>query len=97
MMLQENEKDYKLYYKTGWGFSGDKQILWVVGFIERIERYDEHENSMNKSDIRMYPYFFAMNFELPRNDESKDWGKVRIDILKEILKDFGAMPGAKKG
>lgn len=95
MMLQENEKDYKLSYKTGWGYSGDKQILWVVGFVEKIERMQEHENSMNKSDMRLYPYFFAMNFELPKADNSKNWGQVRIDILKQVLKDFGAMPAEK--
>lgn len=95
MMLQENEPGYKLYYKTGWGYSGGKQILWVVGFIERIEHVKEHENAMNKSDIRMYPYFFALNFELDKNDETKDWGKVRIDILKNVLKEFGAMPSSK--
>lgn len=92
MMLQENEKDYKLSYKTGWGYHGDKQILWVVGFVEKVEHMQEHENSMNKSDIRLYPYFFAMNFDVPAGDESKKWGQVRIDILKEILEDFGAIP-----
>lgn len=95
MMLQEETDAYKLYYKTGWGYSGDKQILWVVGFIERIEHVQEHEQSMNKSDIRFYPYFFAQNFELDKNDESKDWGAVRITILKNILKQFGAIPADK--
>lgn len=97
MMLREETAGYKLYYKTGWGFSGDKQILWVVGFVERIEHIKEHENSMNKSDVRMYPYFFAQNFEIAMNDTTKDWGTVRIEILKNILTDFGAMPGKKKG
>lgn len=95
MMLQENTPDYKLYYKTGWGYSGNKQILWVVGYVERVEHIKEHANSMNKSDVRLYPYFFAQNFELPRGDESKEWGKVRIEILKNILKDFGAIPDGK--
>lgn len=97
MMLREETPGYKLYYKTGWGFSGDKQILWVVGFVERIEHIKEHENSMNKSDVRMYPYFFAQNFEIAQGDTTKDWGTVRIEILKKILIDFGAMPGKKKG
>jgi len=95
MMLQEETDAYKLYYKTGWGIKGDKEILWVVGFIERLEHIKEHENSMNKSDVRMYPYFFAQNFEISRNDTTKNWGEVRITILKNILKDFGAM-GEKK-
>lgn len=95
MMLQEDTDAYRLYYKTGWGYSGDKQILWVVGFIERIQHVKEHEEAMNKSDVRYYPYFFAQNFELDRNDETKNWGMVRIEILKKILKEFGAMPSGE--
>ncbi len=95
MMLQEDTDAYRLYYKTGWGYSGDKQILWVVGFIERIQHVKEHEEAMNKSDVRYYPYFFAQNFELDRNDETKNWGTVRIEILKKILKEFGAMPSGE--
>lgn len=98
MMLQEDMDDYKLYYKTGWGSSEGKEIIWVVGYIERIADIDEHENSMNKSDVRMYPYFFALNFEVDEKDvNTHPWGKVRIDILKAILKDFGAMPSADSG
>ncbi|MCB0695850.1 MAG: class D beta-lactamase [Chitinophagaceae bacterium] len=92
MMIQEQNDAYKLSYKTGWYQDNEKNILWVVGYIERIEHVKEHENAMNKSDIRMYPYFFALNFEVPRSDESKKWSEVRISILKNILKDFGAMP-----
>ena len=92
MMLQEETPEYKLYYKTGWAMLPPKQILWVVGYIEKIEHVKEHEKSMNKSDIRMYPYFFAQNFEVPSADSTKEWGKIRIDVLKNVLKDFGAMP-----
>jgi hypothetical protein len=65
--------------------------MWVVGFIEKIEQVKEHEKSMNKSDVRMYPYFFAMNFDAPVSDTTKDWPTLRVDILKSVLKDFGAM------
>lgn len=92
MLLQEEDSNYKLYYKTGWGRNGDKQILWVVGYAEKIVHIKEDERSMNKSDVRAYPYFFAQNFEVDRNDTTKDWGKVRIDIMKNILKEFGALP-----
>lgn len=91
LMLQEQTKDYKLYYKTGWGIRTQSNVMWVVGFIEKIEQVKEHEKSMNKSDVRMYPYFFAMNFDAPVSDTTKDWPTVRVDILKSILKDFGAM------
>lgn len=91
MMLQEENSNYKLYYKTGWADLPQKQTLWVVGFIEKIEHVKEHEKSMNKSDIRMYPYFFAQNFDVPKGDATQDWAKVRIEILKGILTEFGAI------
>lgn len=94
LMLQEETPQYNLYYKTGWGYENNKSILWVVGFAERIEHVKEHKESMNKSDIRMYPYFFAENFEVPVNDTAKDWATIRINILKHILKDFHVTDGS---
>lgn len=96
MMLREDSSTYKLYHKTGWSVKGDTETLWVVGFIEKVEHVKEHENSMNKSDVRMYPYFFAMNFDIPRNDTSHNWAADRITLLKNILRDFGAIPTYKK-
>ena len=48
VMLREQNSNYKLYYKTGWGFpeNGD-EIAWIVGWIEE-----------NK-----HPYFFVLNIE----------------------------------
>ncbi len=92
MMLQEQTPGYNLYYKTGTGRLGDKYIYWVVGFTERIEHVKEQEGSMNKVDVRNYPYFFAENFEMPVADTTKDWFKARIEILHDILKDYGAIP-----
>lgn len=91
MMLFEDSTEYKLYYKTGWGQLPDHDLLWIVGFAERIEKIKEHKNSMNKSDVRIYPYFFAQNFEIPRGDTSRDWGRIRIDIVKKILREYGAI------
>lgn len=91
MMLQEDGDSTKLYYKTGWGMDGDRDVIWVVGFAERVEEYKEHENSMNKSDERRYPYFFAMNFGIASDDQTQKWFDVRVDIVKKILKDHGAM------
>ena len=47
-MLREDNSNYKLSYKTGWGVgeNGD-QIGWIVGWIE--------ENR--------HPYFFVLNIE----------------------------------
>ncbi len=92
MMLREETPGYRLFYKTGTGQIGDKYIYWVTGFIERIERVKEHKNSMNKANERDYPYFFSQNFEMPVADTSRDWFKTRIEVLKEVLKDYGAMP-----
>jgi len=90
MMLQEQDSSgLKLYYKTGWGKLADKDILWIVGFAENEVHVKEHKESMNKSDVRNYVYFFAENFEIPANDTSKDWTKVRLDILHQILTDYG--------
>ena len=84
MMLQEDTLDYKLYYKTGTIEKGDAVLCRIVGFVEHIVKVEEHENSMNKSDVRIYPYFFAENFTVPK-DPSKDWYAVRLKILHEFL------------
>lgn len=92
LMLHEQTPGYNLYYKTGTGEVGDSVTYWVVGFIERIEHVNEPKESMNKSDVRNYPYFFAENFTMAKSDTSKHWFDVRINILKDVLKDYGAMP-----
>jgi hypothetical protein len=51
----------------------------------------EHKNAMNKSDVRMIPVFFAQQFEVARDDKTKDWSRVRVEILHRILKDFGTI------
>lgn len=92
LMLREQTPGYKLYYKTGTGKSGDKYVYWVVGFIERIEHVKEMKGSMNKIDERNYPYFFAQNFDIPVADTAGNWFGTRIEVLKEVLKEYGAMP-----
>lgn len=92
LMLQETTPGYKLYYKTGTGKSGDKYVYWVVGFIERVEHIKEMKGSMNKIDERNYPYFFAQNFDIPVSDTAGNWFGTRIEVLKDILKEYGAMP-----
>jgi len=92
MMVQEDTHEYRLYYKTGWGQLPEKQIIWVVGFAEKMVYMKEHENSMNKSDVRMYPYFFAMNFDLPNPVPAGDWAHIRLEITQSILREFGILP-----
>jgi beta-lactamase class D len=52
VMLQEDNANYKLSYKTGWGYKENGRSLgWVVGWIEE-----------NK-----HPYFFVLNVEGDHN------------------------------
>lgn len=92
IMLREETPNYKLYYKTGTGQLNGKYIYWVTGFVERIEHVKEPKGSMNKTDIRQYPYFFSQNFEMPESDTSRNWADTRMAITKEILKQYGALP-----
>ena len=93
LMLQEQTPEYNLYYKTGTsGNIGGKCVYWVVGFAERIEHIKEHKESMNKTDMRYYPYFFVENFEVNASDNTKDWKQIRLDILHKLLKDNEVEP-----
>lgn len=85
MMLREEKPEYKLYYKTGTNVVKDSAIYWIVGIVEVVEHVKEHEKSMNKSNQRNYPYFFAENFSIAASDTTKDWSQARLEILKEIL------------
>ena len=91
MMMREDSANNRLYYKTGSGFTtkGDK-LFWIVGFMEHVLRVKENEKSMNKSGVRNYPYFFALNFEVPKNDSSRNWYEVRTSLLHQLLDDYGA-------
>ncbi|MBI2283885.1 MAG: class D beta-lactamase [Bacteroidetes bacterium] len=56
MMLQEDNANYKLSYKSGWGFlENGKSLGWIVGWIE--------ENR--------HPYFFVLNVEGEPNADLK--------------------------
>ncbi len=70
-MLQEDNTNYRLGYKTGWGFTEKGHSLgWVLGWIE--------ENN--------HPYFFVLNIESPERDFDM-WNvrkKMLQDILKQL-------------
>lgn len=77
-MLFEDTPQYKLSYKTGWGFTDStrtKHIGWMVGWIEE-----------NK-----HPYFFVLNLESAK--PNFDMVAARMQILKGILKKQGFMQG----
>ena len=70
-MLFENNANYRLAYKTGWGFRENGHALgWVVGWIE--------ENN--------HPYFFVLNIESPDKDFDMWKGRMKMlkDILKYL-------------
>lgn len=91
MMLREDTLNNRLYYKTGTGTSPrGNQLYWVVGFLEHSMRVTEDAKSMNKAGVRNYPYFFALNFEMPKSDSSKNWFDARIKLLHELLEQYGA-------
>jgi beta-lactamase class D len=54
LMIQEDNANYKLAYKSGWGFrENGKALGWIVGWIEE-----------NK-----HPYFFVLNVEGEHNTD----------------------------
>ena len=79
-MLFEDKPQYKLYYKSGWGFYNEStraHIGWIVGWIE--------ENG--------HPYFFVLNLE--SRQQQFDMPAVRMEMLKGILSEMGFFEGKK--
>ncbi|MGE9310675.1 penicillin-binding transpeptidase domain-containing protein [Niabella sp. CJ426] len=77
-MLFEDNSNYRLGYKTGWGTTDKGHALgWIVGWIEE-----------NK-----HPYFFVLNVESadPNYDMKDVRLKILKDILKEYGFFQGAM------
>ena len=63
VMLREDNSNYKLSYKTGWGTAEDgHEIGWVVGWVEE-----------NK-----HPYFFVINLESADKDIDMMNVRIRI-------------------
>jgi beta-lactamase class D len=70
-MLFEDKIDYRLGYKTGWGFAENgHSIGWITGWIEE-----------NK-----HPYFFVLNIESADKDIDMQTVRMKIlkDILKQL-------------
>jgi beta-lactamase class D len=70
-MLFDNNTNYQLSYKTGWGITDRNHALgWVVGWIEENE----------------HPFFFVLNVEStdPGYDMSTVRLKILTDILKHL-------------
>jgi beta-lactamase class D len=57
VMLQESNSNYKLSYKTGWGYQENgNSIGWIIGW--------EEEN--------LHPYFFVLQIEGPHDVDMKN-------------------------
>ena len=70
-MLFEDNSNYKLSYKTGWGRNErGNQMGWIVGWIE--------EN--------IHPYFFVLNIESSDHDVDMSALRMRMlkGILKQL-------------
>lgn len=70
-MLFENEPNYRLGYKTGWGFTeNDHALGWVTGWVE--------ENN--------HAYFFVLNIASPDHDFDMGTVRIKMlkDILKQL-------------
>lgn len=70
MMKEEENSNYRLSYKTGWGTTDKGHALgWVIGFIE--------ENN--------HPYFFVLQLDSPDRDYDMGPARMKIlkDILKQ--------------
>lgn len=70
VMIQQNNANYLLAYKTGWGHrENGNAIGWVVGWIE--------ENR--------HPYFFVLNMEGPHDADMVVIRKnILMNILKQL-------------
>lgn len=70
-MLFEDNPNYKLSYKTGWGFrENGNSLAWIVGWIEE-----------NK-----HPYFFVLNVETPDKNADIPGIRLKIlkGILQQL-------------
>jgi beta-lactamase class D len=70
-MLFETNSNYRLGYKTGWGFTEKRHAIgWVVGWIE--------ENN--------HPYFFVLNIESPDTNYDMKTVRMKMlkDILTQL-------------
>ncbi|GBL35220.1 beta-lactamase OXA-133 [Filimonas sp.] len=83
LMLQEDNNEYRLYFKTGTSQNDTRTLAWLVGFIERKETQRGVITKQEETNFK--PYFFALNIET--KDTTMDTRTVRINILKDILRE----------
>ncbi len=77
IMLHEVKSNYKISGKTGWAVRQKENVTWFVGFLETDENV----------------YIFATNVISNENTNLKSFGKVRIELTKEIFKELKIITG----
>lgn len=86
MMHKEIEGDYSKYYYQAIVPKDEKtQIVWVVGFIEVLNRLKHVETK--KEQAIPHPYFFTLCFET--QDLQKDWYKESLVLLDTFINKEG--------
>lgn len=75
VMINEQQDQYILRAKTGWGWNNGIDAGWWVGYVERDEN----------------AYFFATRLTKDREDKNKNFQSARIEITKRMLKEMGVL------
>lgn len=82
MMLQEEGKNYRLYYKSAEQKSANGNLAWLVGYVEQFVTL-QNPKTKQINDIP-HPYFFALHFT---TKDSTDIKKTQLSILRDIFKE----------
>lgn len=83
LMLQDTAESQKLYYRFAEVPQGDSSMYLLVGIFEH---YNALKNSKTKVLERIpHPYFFSMNFTVPKDRNSEEVKKQALSILNRIL------------
>lgn len=75
IMLRQDTLDYVVRGKTGWGFAGDHEIGWYVGYLEKGEEV----------------YYFANCIQMPTMDTNNynNFNVARTEIVDKALAEMG--------
>lgn len=75
IMLVEQTDTYTLRAKTGWTRDGGINTGWWVGYVQRGANV----------------YFFATRLLQDRSRKRADFGRCRIDISRQVLRELGIL------
>lgn len=76
IMQYEVGKNYTISAKTGWAVRQKENITWFVGFVESNHNV----------------CYFATNVAANEQTDLKNFGQVRIDLTKEVLRVLNIIP-----